>query len=449
MKLNKSKELFEIWEKIVPGGVHSNVRYQPPHPIYFQKARGPYLWDVDGNKWIDCISMYGACILGHGDPDIETAVMETIRSGITSGLETELSLMVAGQLHWMVPSAEKVRFEVSGTGAVMKALQIAREFTGRGKVVKAEGAYHGTYDEMNVSSNRPRKGARQPNNIPIPVEASGGLRPGTKDLCIVIPYNDTNVAVELIEQNKHDIAAVIIEPFLFNTAVIAPEPGYLEALREVTRKYGIVYIFDEVITGFRMAPGGAQERYGITPDLTVFAKAIANGYPLAAVVGRGDIMGVSDPKSNRYIYGGTYNSNYLALAAASASLSKLEKGEIQKNLQKAGKMLKEKALKAAKDLGVNDLQIHEESGKFQFLFATHKVKDYWSACAVDIERYHAFQKVLWQDGIYSRPAPFFHHSLTAAHDDKAIDGIVGSVKKGLKEISTKQQENNRSQNSRS
>jgi glutamate-1-semialdehyde 2,1-aminomutase len=221
---------------------------------------------------------------------------------------------------------------------------------------------------------------------------------------------------------------------MYNTAVISPKPGYLEGLREVTRKHGIVLIFDEVITGFRMAPGGAQERYGITPDMTVLAKAIANGYPLAAVVGRTDIMEVSDPRKHRYIYGGTYNSNYMCLAAASACLSKLENGEIQKNLQRTGKLLQQKVLKVAKDLGINDLQFHEESGKFQFLFASHEVKDYWSACAVDIERYQMFQKVLWENGIYSRPAPFFHHSLTASHAENTIEKIVKIITKGLEKI---------------
>ncbi|HIE04792.1 MAG TPA: aspartate aminotransferase family protein [Candidatus Latescibacteria bacterium] len=428
MMRKRSLRLLEEYGDVVPGGVHSNFR----SPVYYERAKGSRVWDVDGNEYIDCVVSNGACILGHGDPDISEAVGEVLEYGLSVGLEGELGLKVARLVKEMVPSAERVRFANTGTEAMMKAVMIAREHTGRGKIVKAEGAYHGWYDDFLVSVHPDPKLAGPPNS-PLPVRASGGLRRDVEDWVVPVPFNDPEALDRALSLHGDDVAAVIVEPVVFNSGCIPPKDGYLEAVREVTHKHDVVLIFDEVITGFRLAPGGAQELYGVVPDLTVLAKAIANGYPLAAVVGRRDLMEVTHPAHGRVLYAGTYNAHHVALAAASVCLEKLRDGGVQRRLRELTERLVEGFGRLADKLGVK-ARLQGIGGQFQVYFTDEEVVDYRSAAFSDEWAYRRFQGRVLREGVLMKPSYLFHHGVTYSHTEEDIDRILEAMEKGLEAV---------------
>jgi len=428
MNLEKSKALLNTYGEMIPGGVHSNFR----QPVYFERADGARLWDVDGNEYIDCVVNNGACILGHGDPDIAAEVQKTLLQGLTAGLESELSLKVSKQLHDMIPSAEQVRFANSGTEAVMKSLMIARSFAGREKIIKVEGAYHGWFDEAQVSVHPDSQEAGPPDR-PLPVPSTGGIRQNTTDTVLVIPFNNLEALEHTLETHKDEVAALIMEAVVFNSGCIKPCPGYLEEVRRLTRKYDVVWILDEVITGFRLAPGGAQERFNVTPDMSVFAKAVANGWPLSAVVGRKDIMSVSRP-GGQVLYGGTYNGNQATVAAAFACLEKLKTGHVQQHLQASTARLADLFRERAAARGVT-ARLEQLGGKFQVYFADQEIIDYRSACSSDQKCYRLFQETVLNEGIWMSGGYLFHHGVTYAHSHEDIDKIVDAFNKGLDQVS--------------
>ena len=424
MKTERSQALLKEHGDVVPGGVHSNFRA----PVYFTKARGARLWDVDGNEYIDCIANNGACILGHGDPDVEVAVIDAVKQGLTVALESELSLAVANQLHDMIPSAEQVRFANTGTEAVMKALMIARAFTGKEKIIKVEGGYHGWFDEAQVSVHPDPASAGSP-ELPQPVLDGVGIRKNTADSILVISFNDLPMLERTLVANKGQIAALILEPVMFNSGCISPHKGYLEEVRRLTTKYEVVLIFDEIITGFRLAPGGAQERFGVTPDMSTFAKAIANGYPLSAVVGRADLMGLTKP-GGKFLYGGTYNGQYAALAAASACLTKVKDGSVQKHLQALTDRLSEVFNEHAKVHNIS-ARLEQCGGQFQVYFTDHDIIDYRTAAEADRERFKVFHRAVLDEGIWMKGSYLFHHGVTYAHNDEDLKEVIIAFDKGL------------------
>lgn len=424
MKSQQSENLFRKYKDVVPGGVHSNSR----SPIYATEARGSRIWDVDGNEYIDCVANYGACILGHADPDVEAEVVRAVRQGLTVGMESELSLNVAKQLHDMIPSAEQVRFANSGTEAVMKALMIARAFTGRDKIIKVEGGYHGWFDEAQVSVH-PEPSLAGPRDAPTPVVATAGIRRNAKDTVLVTSFNNLDLLERILAREKGEVAAVVMEPVMFNCGCILPQPGYLEGVRRLTENHNVVLIFDEIITGFRLAPGGAQERFGVIPDMSVFAKALANGYPLAAVVGRRDIMKVTRP-GGLVLYAGTYNGHHVAVAAASACLAKLKDGHVQSHLEKMTERLSAVFNERAKVRGIA-ARIEQCGGQFQAYFTNQNITDYRTACTADRERYEVFHRAVFSEGIWMKQNYLFHHGVTYAHSDEDIEEIVAAFDKGL------------------
>jgi glutamate-1-semialdehyde 2,1-aminomutase len=426
---SRSQELFDKYSSIITGGVHSGFRFRTPSPIYFTKAKGSKLYDADGNEYVDCLVANGACILGHGNRMVTEAVAQQLRTGLTVSLETELSLEVAEMLHKMIPSAEMVKLSNTGTEAVMHAIQIARGFTNKKKLVKTEGGYHGWSDEANISVHPPLKKASG-SEVRKPQPESAGASAGVTREMMVVPYNDA-AALEKTLSADNDVAAFLVEPVLYNSGCIPPSKGYLEEIREITSKHGVLLIFDEVITGFRMAPGGAQEYYGVTPDLSVFGKAIANGFPLSAVVGSRDVMQVTDPRKGRVSFQGTYNANQPSLAASKACLNAIRDGAIQRKIARFCKSMKQNFDAIASDLNAQ-VQFQTVGGQFQVYFSDSPVVDYTSAARTDAEKYNSFAKRLFDQGVFFSQSPFFHHGVSAAHSEDDLSFLNGAFEDSLR-----------------
>ena len=433
--LDRSKYEYDEANRIITGGVHSGFRYRDPFPVYFQKAQGSRVWDVDGNEYVDYLVGNGAVILGHKDPKVTAAVRNQLESGLTVSLESELSFSVARILTEMVPSARFVKLSNTGTEAVMHATQIARGFTGRRKIVKVEGCYHGWQDEVSFSVHPALlPGGKSPaQNSTKPVPESAGLIPGVDANVLVIPFNDVDALERVLKENGNDIAALIIEPIVFNSGCILPKDGYLKTLRELTARFGIVLIFDEVISGFRISPGGAQAYYNVTPDLSVFGKAIANGFPLSAVVGREDVMAVTVPKKGKVAFSGTYNGNQPSLAASLGCLEQLRDGSVQRKLWSYSDKLSKEFEQSATDNRVG-ARLQSAGGKFQVYFTDDEVTDYPSAAKSDIGRYQALCADLFKSGILFHQSYLFHHGVSGAHSEEDVNSLCEHLDNFVEEI---------------
>jgi glutamate-1-semialdehyde 2,1-aminomutase len=429
-KLSSSKKLYQAASVFVTGGVQSSFRYVEPHPLYFSKAKGAYLWDVDGNRYVDCLVNMGACILGHGDPKVTEGVRTHLRSGLVSTQETELTVDLSRTLHKMIPSAEIVKFTNTGTEAVMHAIQIARGYSGKNKIAKLEGGYNGWYDYALVSTH-PRLEEAGPANAPVAVAGSAGLSKDATTETIILPYNNIHDTSRIISEHKDELAAVIIEPVMFNIGCVKPRNDYLKVIRQLTEDLGIILIFDEVISGFRLAPGGAQEYYGVTPDISTFGKAIANGYPLAAVVGKREFMKVTDPKTGKVAFAGTYNANQIGIAASNATLKQLRTGRIQKRFHEQSKWLKKQFDSIAEDMHIDAL-LSALGGKFQVYFMHEEPVDYRTAIKTDARKYAAYYKSVLDSGVLMHPTPTFHHGLSAAHTRTELNIILKAMENGLR-----------------
>ncbi len=373
----------------------------------------------------------GACILGHKHPRVVEAVRQQLETGLTVTLESELSVEVAELISRMVPSAEVVKFSNTGTEAVMHAIQIARGYTERKTIVKVEGCYNGWYDDVAVSYHPPPTRSSVISYEPIP--ESAGLSPGLKDRVRVVPYNDAQAFERLVKKERSQLAALIIEPLMYNSGCVYPKPGYLEAIRDITTANDILLIFDEVISGFRLAPGGAQQYYNVKPDISVFAKAIANGFPLSAVVGVEEVMQVTAPKIGRVPFSGTYNANSLGLAAAKATLNELSDGNVQKEIHQSGKFLEKEFDRLAEEMSIQ-AKLHSMGGKFQPYFTKEEVIDYRSAATTNPELFMTFYEGMVEDGILFGPFPLSHHGITAAHTPEDLNKIVKAFEDGLHRI---------------
>ena len=424
-----SESLYALASQFITGGVHSGFRYRTPYPIYFRRADGARMWDIEGNEYLDCLVSNGACILGHANPAVTKAVREQLETGLTVGLESELSVEVASLLHKMIPSAEVVKFSNTGTEAVVHALQIARGFTGRQKIIKMEGGYNGWFDDMQVSvhPDPKRKFAHEPQ------PESEGLVSDISSRVAIVPFNDASSLEAVLKRNRDEFAAVIVEPVMFNSGCVLPRDGYLEELREITERYDVLLIFDEVITGFRMAPGGAQEFYGVKPDISIFAKAIANGFPLSAVVGLRDVMDVTTPGKGKVAFSGTYNGSQPSLAAAEATLKAIGDGTVQKRLHRASDLLAKGFNKLAEDEKL-DAKMIGIGGQFQPYFTAARVTDYRSAASSDAKSYAVFVKTLLDRDVLFHQSYLFHHGVSAAHTKKDYEEILRAFEAGLHQV---------------
>ena len=421
----KSKRLINEASRYLPGGVNSNFRLgMVPTPLVFERGEGPYLYDVDGNCLIDYYLGMGPMILGHNPEPVLSAVREQLESGILFAGQTAIEQEAARMVCDMVPCAERVRFNCAGSEVVQAALRLARAATGRSIVIKFEGHYHGWFDSV-LWSVAPSPDQYGPVDAPVPASAGQDLVAGQHTE--VLPWNNLELLSSRLKRG--DVAAVIMEPAMCNTSTIFPAKGYLEGVREVCTDTGTVLIFDEVITGFRVAPGGAQQYFGVTPDLATFGKAIANGFPVSCLAGRGDLM---DMLVAGVMHGGTYNAQPASMAAVIATLTELGKEETFDALNARGNRLMEGIACVLKEAGIQ-ARVAGFPQIFHVGFGVDSsVTDYRSSLCADRERYIKFTEALHYKGVRAleRGAWF----LSTAHTDDVIDATIEAVAGVAKEI---------------
>lgn len=415
---SRSKDLFERAKQFIPGGVNSPVRAFRAvggNPLFISKAKGAFLYDEDGNEFIDLINSWGPMILGHAHPGVESAVREALACSPSFGAPTAREVEMAELICSMIPSVEKVRMVNSGTEATMSAIRVARGFTGREKIVKMEGCYHGHGDSFLISAGSGAMTFGTPD--------SPGVTRGTAQDTLTAPFNDVQAVAKLIEKNPNQIAAVILEPVAGNMGCVAPEPGYLKDLRELCSSNGVLLIFDEVMTGFRLAPGGAQELYGVVPDLTTLGKIIGGGLPVGAYGGRKDVMDSVSPAGPVY-QAGTLSGNPMAMAAGLTILKELRNNHsIYQDLNEVSDYLVAGLKRQLTDRGL-PFSINQVGSMFTLFFCGKVVRDFESAKACDTALFGKYFNAMLDRGIYMAPsqfeALFISHAITKALADRIL-----------------------------
>ncbi len=434
MDIKQSHEMFKEMERYMPSGVNSNSRYSLPHPLYYQKGEGAYLTDVDGNEYLDIVLGNGALILGHHHEAFMKKYIQYLESGIITGVETPLSIKVAKKFLEFVPSMEQVRFSNTGTEAVLHAIMMARTYTNKQDVAVIEGAYNGWSDVVNVSTWADLSQAGDENQ-PVPLAGSKGLNQEIVESTVVIPFNNLEVAEKLLIENKDRLAALVLEPTLIDIGYIEGKKEYLEGLRKICTELNIVLIFDELLTGFREAKGGYQERIGVTPDLSTFGKAIANGFPLSAVAGKRAFMQISEVKPGGYTFVGTYNGHQSSLAAALAFFEVYEEENVLGELDKKTNRLISSFQEKAKQLNIDGHMVGK-GGHIHWYFTKEKPENYREAARNHANHYKTFIDTLKSEGIYCLPKPLSHHAISLAHGEEELRKLEEAMDKGLQAIAS-------------
>lgn len=425
--MTQSEELFARAQRLIPGGVNSPVRAFKAvggTPLFIRKAEGSRIWDADGKAYIDYVGSWGPMILGHAHAPVVEAVQKAAARGTSYGAPCAAEVELAARVTRLVRSIEKVRFVSSGTEAAMSALRLARGFTGRRKILKFAGCYHGHADGLLVAAGS--------GVATLGIPGSPGVPEGTVADTLVAPFNDVNAIETLAGSHGADLAAVIIEPVAGNMGCIAPREGYLEAVREITRGIGAVLIFDEVMTGFRLAMGGAQELYGITPDLTCLGKILGGGLPVAAYGGRAEIMDLVAPDGPVY-QAGTLSGNPLAMAAGCAALDALRGGATYERLDALSIRLQVGLARGAQAAGVM-LTVNRVGSMFTPFFCRGPVTDYASAKASDTLAFSRFFHAMLKRGVYLPPAQFEAAFVSLAHSERDIDETVRAAAEAFAEL---------------
>ncbi len=429
MELNKSIQAFKKAKQLIPGGVNSPVRAfksVQADPVFIDKAKGAKIWDIDGNEYLDFVASWGPMILGHAREEIVQAVQRAAERGTSYGAPTLIENEMAELITGMVPSVEKVRMVNSGTEATMSALRLARGFTGRDLVVKFAGCYHGHADSFLIKAG---SGA-----ITLGLPDSPGVTKASAKDTLTADYNNLESVEELFEKHGDNIAAIILEPVAGNMGVVLPEEGFLKGLKQITEKYGALLIFDEVITGFRLAAGGAQQRFKVTPDLTTLGKIIGGGLPVGAYGGRAEIMDKLAPDGPVY-QAGTLSGNPLAMAAGTVMLSTLKNNpSIYDELERKAAML-EAGIKAnLHRTGISG--VINRIGSMMTLFFTENesVKSFDDAMTSNTLRYASYFKKSLESGIYLAPSQFECLFISDAHTDEDIARIIAANELALKSV---------------
>jgi glutamate-1-semialdehyde 2,1-aminomutase len=424
----RSQELFERASKVLPSGVNSPVRAFKPYPFFVDRGKGSRIYSVDGDSYIDYCMAYGPLILGHSFEDILDAAREQLVKGTLYGAPTENEVKFAELISELFPCMEMLRLVNSGTEATMHAIRLARGFTGKKKIIKFEGCYHGAHDYVLVKAGSGATSFCAPDSLGIPEETTRNT--------LILPYNDYAALEEAIKRENQDIAAVIVEPVIGNAGVILPNNGYLNRLRRLTEYYGVLLIFDEVITGFRLALGGAQELFRIKPDLTTLGKILGGGFPIGAFGGRKEIMQQLSPLGKVY-QAGTFSGNPLSVSTGYAVLQTLRKNqnEIYPKLERNCEELKKAVVDLASDHNV-DAQVNNIASMFQIFFASHPVIDYVTAKASDTQKFSIYFRELLKQGVFIPPSQFETCFLSTAHNEDDLESTVEAVNNALREVST-------------
>ena len=427
MTRERSERLFAEAMKLLPGGVSSPVRAFKGvggSPLFIERGEGAYLVDVDGNRYVDHVLSWGPLVLGHGHPRVVAALEDAVRRGTSYGAPSPFELELARLIRDALPSIEVVRFVNSGTEATMSALRLARAFTGRSKIVKFAGCYHGHADLLLVQAGSGVATLGLPD--------SPGVTPGAVADTLTAPFNDLAAVARLFGEHD-DVAAVIVEPIAGNMGLVMPADGFLEGLRELTAAHGALLVFDEVMTGFRVHPGGAQTMFGVAPDLTTLGKVIGGGLPVGAYGGRREIMELVAPAGPVY-QAGTLSGNPLAMTAGIETLRVLGEPGVWEGIARAGERLYEGIGDAAADAGVGG-QSTLAGTMFGFFFTASPVRSWEDAKRADTDRFAAFHRAMLERGVYLPPSPFEAWFLSSAHGDAEIDATIAAAREAFAALS--------------
>ena len=427
MKWTKSQRLFRRANEFIPGGVNSPVRAFRAvggNPVFIDRAKGSKIYDVDGNAYIDFVLSWGPLILGHAHPKVVNALKKAVEKGTSYGAPTALEITLAELVLKAYPSMDKIRMVNSGTEAAMSAIRVARGFTGRDKIIKFEGCYHGHADGLLVKAG---SGATT-----FGVPDSPGVPKSYAKNTITLPFNDAAAVKAVLKNEWKSIACIIIEPVVGNIGCVLPRPGFLETLRKLTKSCGIVLIFDEVMTGFRVAYGGAQEHFGITPDMTCLGKVIGGGLPVGAYGGKKEIMSIVSPEGPVY-QAGTLSGNPLAMTAGIETLKLLSKDGVYRKLEKSAALLEKKLVAAARKAGVKT-RFYRAGTMFCTYFTDRDVTDYASAKTADTAKFSTFFSGMLKRGIYIAPSQFEAGFISTAHSENDIEKTARAAYESFKEI---------------
>ena len=422
----RSKTLFDAAQQVIPGGVNSPARAFGPvggDPLFIVKGEGARIVDADGRSYIDFVGSWGPLILGHAHPEIVAAVNAAAAGGTSFGAPTEIEVKMAQLVSEMVPSVEMVRMVNSGTEATMSAIRLARGHTGRNKIVKFEGCWHGHADSFLIQAGS--------SALTMGAPSSPGVTPGTAVDSITVPFNDLEAVEKAVVENRDEIAAVIVEPVAGNMGVIPPEPGFLQGLRDVTTEMGIVLIFDEVITGFRVSQGGAQELYGVTPDLTTLGKIIGGGLPVGAFGGRREIMSDISPLGKMVSQAGTLSGNPLAMTAGYETLRRLQEPGVYDVLEAKAQALETGILENLKALGLK-YQTNRVGSIMTLFFTEAPVASFDAANACDQDLFARYFREMLNRGVYLAPSQFEAAFVSLAHSNADIDETIKANYEALK-----------------
>ncbi|MHB8601919.1 MAG: glutamate-1-semialdehyde 2,1-aminomutase [Nitrosotalea sp.] len=420
-----SKNLFTRAKKIIPSGINSPVRYYTPYPFFVKKAKGSVMWDVDGNHYLDYCNAYGALLLGHRRKEIIADVKKQMEKGTLYCAPTEIEVNLSELISGNFPSMEKIRLVNTGSEATMTAIRLARGFTKKKKIIKFEGCYHGAYDYVLVKAG---SGAAH-----IGMSVSEGSLDDVSKNTLVVQYNNSQELQSLLEKDD-DIAAVIVEPVLANMGLVLPEKNFLNDIRKMTLEKNITLIFDEVVTGFRMSPGGAQKCFSIKPDITTLGKALGNGFPIAAVGGKSEIMDMLSPEGNVY-QASTYAGNPISVSAGVSSVKTMNKlkSKLYPSLEKNCAKLVSAIHDLASDMKIPH-QINSISSMFQIFFTDEPVVNYSSAKKADMIKFKKLFEGLLKNGVFIAPSQFETVFLSHAHSKDDIKETITAYEKALRAV---------------